>query len=134
MGWFVSRCDVRFLTSRVATKVYAYCIGQRPLVGDGTVLSTWGQAEQVSGILIIGYGNLLRGDEAIGCHAAHALEEAFREEPEVEVIASQQLMPEMADDVARSGFVLFLDASQEGTAGALRRAAALPEPGPGGFS
>src|ERR1700690_4603517 len=88
----------------------------------------------VTGTLIIGYGNLLRGDDAIGCHAAHALEETFREEPEVEVIASQQLTPEMADDAARRGFVLFLDASQEGTAGSLRRAAALPDPGPGGFS
>jgi len=88
----------------------------------------------VSEILIVGYGNLLRGDDAIGCHAAHALEETFRGDPEVEVVASQQLTPEMADDVARCGFVVFLDAAEGGPAGTIRQAAVFPEPGPGGFS
>ncbi len=61
--------------------------------------------------LIIGYGNLLRGDDAVGCHAAHELEQHYRDDPEVEVIATQQLTPEMAEDVSRCGLVLFLDAS-----------------------
>jgi len=88
----------------------------------------------VSEILIIGYGNLLRGDDGVGCHAAHALEEAFRKDAEVEVIASQQLTPEMAEDVSRSGFVLFLDASYGEAPGTIRRAGVAPEPGPAGFS
>ena len=86
------------------------------------------------GILVIGYGNLLRGDDAIGCHAAHALEEHFRDDPHVEVIAAQQLTPEMADDLARNKFVLFLDASCGEEPGTIRQAAVFPEPGPGGFS
>ena len=86
------------------------------------------------GILVIGFGNLLRGDDAIGCHAAHALEEHFRDDPQVEVIAAQQLTPEMADDLARNEFVLFLDASYGEQPGTIRQAALSPESGPGGFS
>ena len=69
------------------------------------------------GTLIIGYGNLLRGDDAVGCRAAYELEQLFRDDPDVEVIASQQLTPEMADDVAGSDFVLFLDAATGEDAG-----------------
>jgi len=90
--------------------------------------------DEVHGILVIGYGNLLRGDDAIGCHAAHALEEHFRDDPHVEVIAAQQLTPEMADDLARNQFVLFLDASCGEEPGTIRQAAVFPEPGPGGVS
>ena len=53
----------------------------------------------------------MRGDDAIGCHAARALEQHFWNDPDVEVMAAQQLTPEMADDVSQREFVLFLDAS-----------------------
>src|SRR5208283_625871 len=85
--------------------------------------------DEVRGILVIGFGNLLRGDDAIGCHAAHALEEHFRDDPQVEVIAAQQLTPEMADDLARNEFVLFLDASYGEQPGTIRQAALSPESG-----
>lgn len=86
------------------------------------------------GTLIIGYGNLLRGDDAVGCRAAYELEQLFRDDPDVEVIASQQLTPEMADDIARSNFVLFLDAATGEKPGTLRRARVAPQPGPSGFT
>lgn len=86
------------------------------------------------GTLIIGYGNMLRGDDAVGCRAAHELEQLFRNDPDVEVIASQQLTPEMADDVARCGLVLFLDAATGERPGTLRRTRVAPQPGPGGFT
>ena len=89
---------------------------------------------QVSGTIIIGYGNSLRGDDAIGCRAAHELEKVFRGDPDVEVIASQQLTPEMAEDVARSEFVIFLDAALADNPGTIHRMDILPEPGPGGFT
>ncbi len=92
------------------------------------------QGEQVSRILIIGYGNLMRGDDGVGCHAAHALEEAFRNDSGVEVIAAHQLTPEMADDVSRSKFVLFIDASSEETPGKIRQARVLAQEVPMGFS
>lgn len=86
------------------------------------------------GILIIGYGNLLRGDDAVGCHAAHELEQRYRGDPKVEVIACQQLTLEMVDDVLRSKFVLFLDASPVGEPGTIHRTRVLPEHGAGGFT
>jgi hydrogenase maturation protease len=95
---------------------------------------TRAQGEEVSEILIIGYGNLLRGDDGVGCHAACALEEAFRNDSEVEVIASQQLTPEMAEDVSRRAFVLFIDASFGETPGMIKRAVVAPDAGPASFS
>ena len=80
----------------------------------------------MTGTLIIGYGNLLRGDDAVGCHAAHELEQHYRDDPEVEVIATQQLTPEMAEDVSRCGFVLFLDASSAEKPGTIRQSRVLP--------
>ena len=81
--------------------------------------------------LIIGYGSLLRGDDAVGCHAAHELEQYYRDDPEVEVIACQQLTPELAEDVAHSKFVLFLDASWGETPGSIQQTRVLPEHQPG---
>lgn len=74
----------------------------------------------MSRILIIGYGNLLRGDDAAGVLAAQELERYFQHDDEVEVIAAPQLAPEMAEIISRSSFVLFLDASQEPEAGNIR--------------
>lgn len=88
----------------------------------------------MSRALIIGYGNLLRGDDAVGCHAAHELEQHYRDISDVEVIASQQLTPEMADDVARSKFVLFLDACSGEVPGTIRRARVAPDTAPNGFT
>ena len=76
----------------------------------------------------------LRGDDAIGCHAARALEQHFWNDPDVEVVAAQQLTPEMAEDISQRAFVLFLDASFGDPPGTIMRATVSPEPGPGGFS
>ena len=89
---------------------------------------------QLAGILVIGYGNLLRGDDAVGCRVAQELAQSFHGDPEIEVIASPQLTPEMADDVSRSGFVLFVDASDGEAAGTIRRSRVAPESLPGGFT
>ncbi len=84
--------------------------------------------------LIIGYGNMLRGDDAVGYRAAYQLEQLFGDDPDVKVIATQQLTPEMADDVAGSNFVLFLDAATGEEPGTLRCTRVAPQPGPGGFT
>ena len=84
--------------------------------------------------LIIGYGNPMCGDDAIGCHAARALEQHFWNDPDVEVIAAQQLTPEMAEDISQRAFVLFLDASFGDPPGTIMRTTVSPEPGPGGCS
>jgi len=71
-------------------------------------------------ILIIGYGNRLCGDDGVGVQAAHELERHFAGDPGVRVVTSQQLTPEMADDMAACGLVLFLDASGAEEAGEIR--------------
>lgn len=84
--------------------------------------------------LIIGYGSLLRGDDAVGCHAAHELEQHYRDDPRIEVIATQQLTPEMAEDVAHSKFVLFIDAASQAEPGTICRFPVLPEATSAGFT
>ncbi len=88
----------------------------------------------MSAVLVIGYGNPLRGDDGIGFYVAQALDERFRAEPDVEVIAAQELTPEMAEDVARTEMVLFVDAAAAGEPGTIQHARVLPDTAPGGFT
>lgn len=85
-------------------------------------------------VLIIGYGSPLRGDDNIGCHLAQMLEQHYHDDPEVRVIGSHQLTPEMAEDVAGSEFVLFLDAAVGTPAGKTQRKAVKPQPWPLSFT
>jgi Ni,Fe-hydrogenase maturation factor len=50
-----------------------------------------------SAILVIGYGNELRGDDAIGQWVARA-------------VAAHQLTPELAEDLAHTDYAVFVDA------------------------
>jgi hydrogenase maturation protease len=59
-------------------------------------------------ILVIGYGNDLRGDDAAGQRAADHLD-AWRL-PGVEVRALHQLTPELAEPLAAASRAIFLDA------------------------
>jgi len=57
------------------------------------------------GLLVIGYGNPLRGDDAAGPIAAERLaRQGF------DVVAVHQLVPELAERVAAAHTVIFLDA------------------------
>jgi hydrogenase maturation protease len=58
-------------------------------------------------ILIIGYGNTLRGDDGLGPAVAAAF--AGRE-PQIRSVAVQQLTPELAEAVAAAGAVIYVDA------------------------
>jgi hydrogenase maturation protease len=62
-------------------------------------------------MLIIGFGNPLRGDDAFGLRAAERIGGA---------IAVHQLTPELMDPIARADRVLFLDATAEGAPGEIR--------------
>lgn len=68
-------------------------------------------------MLIIGYGNPLRGDDAFGYRAAERISGA---------IAVHQLTPELMDPIARADRVIFLDAATDGTPGEIRRRPVLP--------
>src|ERR1035438_5967956 len=85
-------------------------------------------------VLIIGYGSPLRGDDNIGCHVAQMLERHYRNDSDVRVLGSHQLTPEMAEDVAASEFVLFLDAAAGPRAGEIKQIAVKPRSGPLNFA
>jgi hydrogenase maturation protease len=61
-------------------------------------------------ILVIGYGNTLRGDDAAGIRAAELISKHY---PEMECICMHQLMPEMAEQISESDIVFFVDADTE---------------------
>jgi hydrogenase maturation protease len=81
----------------------------------------------LSHILVIGYGNTLRQDDGVGYRAAELLQQHYHDDPDVEVIASHQLTPEMAQDIAQNDFVLFLDASSVEEPGKISQTHILPE-------
>jgi hydrogenase maturation protease len=76
-------------------------------------------------ILILGYGNLLRGDDGFGCQAARRLAAAI-EDPAVDVRELHQLIPELAEPVSQASHVVFIDAAREGAPAELRRTAVAP--------
>ena len=58
--------------------------------------------------LVIGYGNDLRGDDALGRKAAAAVADWAL--AEIEVLSVHQLTPDLAERLARADCALFLDA------------------------
>jgi hydrogenase maturation protease len=72
-------------------------------------------------VLVIGYGNPLRGDDGIGCVIAEELAKSlFDPESRVQVVACHQLNPELAEAVADTRAVIFVDASVEVKPGQVR--------------
>lgn len=61
----------------------------------------------MSKVLVIGYGNTLRGDDAAGIHAA---EHIAKHHPEIVCTCVHQLMPELAEQIAEYDVVFFIDA------------------------
>jgi hydrogenase maturation protease len=68
--------------------------------------------------LVIGYGNPLRGDDAVGWHAAEYLMKTHCH-PDVQIITCHQLTPELAERVSRSALVVFIDAEEREPVGAV---------------
>lgn len=74
-------------------------------------------------LVIIGYGNPLRGDDGLGQAAALLVEEALAADPDAplaEVITCHQLTPELAEVVSKATRAIFIDADADGTPGAIR--------------
>lgn len=69
--------------------------------------------------LVIGFGNMLRADDAVGPMAAERLGEIYADQIDrhVRVLSRQTLTPELAADIAEADRVIFLDASAESEAG-----------------
>ncbi len=62
-------------------------------------------------VLILGYGNPLRGDDAFGCYVAEQLETEYRHDDRVRIIPCHQLTPDLAETLSHYGTVVFIDAS-----------------------
>lgn len=61
-------------------------------------------------VLIIGYGNTLRGDDGYGWYAAERLRREI-DDSEVEVVALHQLTPELMEPLSRAERAIFIDAA-----------------------
>jgi hydrogenase maturation protease len=77
------------------------------------------EAAAVDRVLVIGYGNPLRGDDGIGWCAANELASAVRDD-RVKIVACIQLTPDLAEEIAGVDRVIFIDASIDLGAGQLR--------------
>ncbi|MEO8391518.1 MAG: hydrogenase maturation protease [Chloroflexota bacterium] len=60
-------------------------------------------------ILIIGYGNPLRSDDAIGQQIAQAMKDRLNRS-DVEVLLTYQLTPELIYSISEAQLVVFIDA------------------------
>jgi hydrogenase maturation protease len=75
-------------------------------------------------VLLIGYGNTLRGDDALGPIAVERLRPRL---VDAECVSCHQLGPEVAERLAECDLVLFVDAAAEGDPGTVRVQRLAPE-------
>jgi hydrogenase maturation protease len=77
-------------------------------------------------ILIIGYGNPLRGDDALGPQVADELTERFGDDPQVAVQTVHQLTLDLAETLANFGQVILIDARDADPVGEIYRQKVQP--------
>jgi hydrogenase maturation protease len=68
------------------------------------------------GVLVVGYGNALRGDDGVGPRVAELLA-AGEQLPGARIEARHQLTPELAEDIAAARLVVLVDAASDGAPG-----------------
>lgn len=78
--------------------------------------------------LILGCGNTLRCDDAVGPVLCAWAETRFATEPRLRTIARQQWTPDLAEDIAAADAVIFIDCSLETGAGLVELKDLQPEP------
>jgi hydrogenase maturation protease len=64
----------------------------------------------MNNVLVIGYGNTLRGDDGAGVKAAETISQLH---PEFKCIYLHQLVPELAEQIAECDLVFFIDAQKD---------------------
>jgi hydrogenase maturation protease len=77
-------------------------------------------------MLIIGYGNPLRGDDGVGWQVAEQLAKLAVES--TKVLAVHQLTPELAEPISRADSVIFIDACYQGPPGSWTCETIRPDP------
>jgi Ni,Fe-hydrogenase maturation factor len=80
-----------------------------------------------SGVLVVGYGNSLRGDDGAGWHAAARLA-ADPRLTGARVLARHQLTPELAAEVATASLVVLVDATTDAPPGSVLLGRVNPTP------
>lgn len=83
--------------------------------------------ESEARVLIIGYGNPLRGDDGLGPLAAEKLAEVLHQ-PCVSVHVCHQLTPELAEPISRARLVIFIDACRDSPPGHIQCHRLIDEP------
>ena len=73
----------------------------------------------VANLLVIGYGNTLRGDDGVGPRVAEVV--GLMGLPGVRTLICQQLSPEHADPISQADAVVFVDAAVDAPKEALLR-------------
>lgn len=68
-------------------------------------------------VLIIGYGNPLRGDDGLGLHLAQRLQDDAQDNADIEIIACHQLTLELAEPLSRAPRAIFVDAAESSAPG-----------------
>ena len=84
-------------------------------------------------ILILGYGNSLRGDDGLGWQVAVQLFRANASH-DVHVIPCHQLTPDLAETASSAELVLFIDCSRKGIPGELHCEEIFSQSGPASFT
>jgi hydrogenase maturation protease len=79
-------------------------------------------------VLVLGYGNPLRGDDAVGWHAAQRLKEMV-DPKRVMTMAVHSLLPELADPISGMDLVIFIDAAENEAPGHVSRISIAPSEG-----
>jgi hydrogenase maturation protease len=83
--------------------------------------------------VIIGYGNPLRSDDALGWRVTERLRELVTDS-DVEILSLHQLTPELMDTVSRVERAIFIDACAEGAPGDVVERSVKPEPATASFT
>ena len=76
--------------------------------------------------LVLACGNTLRRDDGVGPWLAAWAAERFHANPSVRIVSRQQWTPELAEEIARAGAVVFIDCSVESPPGVMRFARIEP--------
>ncbi len=87
----------------------------------------------MSRILIIGYGNPLRGDDAFGWRVTERLRDIVADR-EIEILTVHQLTPELMDPIGAAALVIFVDACEGHEPGALIERRIEPQAGAATFT
>ncbi|MCL6471920.1 MAG: hydrogenase maturation protease [Firmicutes bacterium] len=104
-------------------------------VGGTTRRAGWvypqrSEARLIAHILVIGYGNPLRGDDGAGLFVARQLSKLseLSAHDNIKILSLHQLTPELADDISKAKLVIFIDASWNQPPGHLSCKMVMPGP------